>query len=161
LLTQGALTRQQSLEAQRTNLHRFHRDNAELFASMPYEPWTLRSGFREARTHVAPSLLPGADSIGLLEVFMDNDLPARNAEQHLLMYPGLLMTETLHNLFATQYLCPTALGLPSLQYLDRAGVKQSMLVVGDPVSHGTIVNDGHKCNKEGQHAQSPLRPILP
>jgi hypothetical protein len=143
-------TRQQALQAQRANLDRFLQDNALLFAAMPYIPWTRSSaGFRAVRTRIAPSYLPGARSLGLLGVVLEEDVSSRSTEQPILLYPGLLMTETLHGLFVTQYHCPTALELPALTWTDTGGEEQKMLVVGDPTSPGAIVNDGVKSGRQG------------
>jgi hypothetical protein len=150
LLTEGMPTRQQALQAQRANLDRFLQDNALLFAAMPYIPWTRSSaGFRAVKVRIAPSYLPGARNLGLLGVVLEEDVRARSTEQPILLYPGLLMTETLHDLFVTQYHCPTALELPALTWTDAQGEEQNMLVVGDPTSPGAVVNDGVKSGKHG------------
>jgi hypothetical protein len=150
LLTQGMLSREQALLAQRANLDRFLQDNPLLFAAMPYIPWTRSSAsFRAVKTRIAPSYLPGARSVALLGVVLEEDVRSRSTEHPLLLYPGLLMTETLYSLFVTQYHCPTALELPALTWTDTGGEEQKMLVVGDPTSPGAIVNDGVKSGKLG------------
>jgi len=153
LLTEGMPTREQALQVQRAHLHRFLRDNEEQFAAMPYEPWTsvAPAGFCEVQTRTELSHLPGAASIGLLGAMLDQHVPASRTGRPLLLYPGLLVTEKLHDLFAEHYHCPTALRLPVLDWQDGALPErmQKMLIIGDPTARGPIINDATRSSKIG------------
>ena len=145
----GMLSREQLLQAQKHNLYRFVQENQDEFDRMPYTPWTVAPrNFRPVRTLVSASFLPG-----LCGVFLQEDVPRRTNSQLLLLYPGLLMTDTLFHLFVSQYNCPTALELPALSWKTPQGEHHKMLIIGDPTSPGAIVNDGKKSNKAGTCAE--------
>jgi len=60
------------------------------------------------------------------------------------------MPEHLFDLFSALYYCPTALRLPSLDYKDKQGQTVKMSVVGDPTTHGPMINDGTPSGKPSQ-----------
>jgi len=151
-LAVGLPDRNAALRAQRANLQRFVNDNADDFAAMPFHPWTCETpGSRRshlAHTRVAASTLPGC--VGLQGVMLETDVPARHKQHQLLLYPGLLMTEELYTEFSRSYHCPTALDLPALKNHPANKSRASILIVGDPTSHGAIINDGVKSGCEGR-----------
>jgi hypothetical protein len=69
----------------------------------------------------------------------------------LLLYPGLLVTAALLDVFNRDYYCPTALRLPSLDYVDDAGKKIKMFLIGDPVEPGPIINDGGRSGRQSAY----------
>jgi hypothetical protein len=154
----GIPDRHAALQAQLSNLHRFVRDNAADYAALEYHPWTRATRKFGVPTSVAVSSLPGCR--GLLGVVLHKTIDTRDkAEKPVLYYSGLLMTESMHSRFSQQYYCPTSLALPSLISVNPVTkVQQSMLIVGDPTSHGAIINDGVHSGFEGQPSRSHIGP---
>jgi hypothetical protein len=148
-LLRGIPSREAALIAQRDNLERFVRDNPADFAAMPYHPWTKPVRKFGVSTSIAASSLPGC--VGLRGVLLQESITTGEKESKpLLYYPGLLMTERMHSRFSQEYYCPTSLGLPALAYVDPVShLPQPMLIVGDPTSHGAIINDGVRSGMEG------------
>jgi hypothetical protein len=118
----------------------------DAFAAQRYEPFThVRKsdpttgfgGFHFEVRSAAPPLR------GLRGVFATTPVPASSVEQRLLLYPGVLMTGDLYEVFCAQYHCPTGLELQALNYIDDETRKAvTMLIVGDPTSLGALINDG-------------------
>lgn len=63
-------------------------------------------------------------------------------------YPGLLVSTELLTRFEQRYYCPTALRLPSLDYIHNSNCVK-MWIIGDPTSAGAIVNDGVRSGHPG------------
>lgn len=141
----GLPSRDEALRAQRRNLERFVQEQSALFDQLPFHPWTDNRKKPRVKTTVGLSMLPGCH--GLRGVHLAEDVMVGYNEVALLFYPGLLMTDAMFELFNSKYYCPTALELPALGFVDASGIKQKMLIVGDPTSHGAIINDGVRSGK--------------
>jgi len=144
-------SREQALEAQKANLLRFVRDNAQEYDALPYEPFTRqRSGKFGVQTAIVVSSVPGC--VGLRGVALVNELSTQEKEKAICYYPGLLITEKLHAKFSKQYYCPTSLELQALTYRepDESNARP-LLIVGDPTSHGAIINDGVRSQQRGEY----------
>jgi hypothetical protein len=150
----GLPSRDEALRAQRRNLERFVEEQRELYAQMPYEPWTDQTRKFGVKTKLGISALPGCQ--GLRAVRLEAAVTTGDKAIPLLYYPGLLMTEQMYALFHAKYHCPTALEVPALGYEDSTRTRHEVLIVGDPTSHGAIINDGVHSGKAGQ-AHSGLR----
>ncbi len=152
----GLPPREQALQAQRRNLEAFVQEHAEAYAALPYEPFTRvnpKLKFSVA-TKVAPSSLSGCRGLHgviLQEIVDTRDEP--RGGRSLCYYPGLLVTERLYNIFSRKYHCPTALEIPALTYREPGDDEDKpMLIIGDPTSHGAIINDGVRSKVKGQFA---------
>jgi len=144
----GLQSSEAALQAQRRNLDRFVQDHAAEYAAFPYRPWTQATRKLGVKTTVGPSQLPGC--VGLRGVKLAAAITTGDRELQLLYYSGLLMSEQMYQQFHAEYYCPTALELPALAFLDNSGQRQNVLIVGDPTSHGAIINDGVHSGLEGQ-----------
>lgn len=142
-------TREQALEAQKANLLRFVRDNAEAFDALPYEPFTRPRPRFGLQTTIIVSSIP--DCVGLRGVALVKDLITLKKEKPICYYPGLLITEKLHVKFTKQYYCPTSLQLKEIRYREPgAATARPLLILGDPTSHGALINDGVRSKQHGQ-----------
>ena len=157
-LAVGLPDRLAALQAQRANLVRYVAANQAEFDRMPFHPWTSAGRSAPlARTRLAASSLPGC--VGLQGVILQTDQPARSQEYQLLLYPGVIMTEELFVQFTKEYHCPTALELPALSLHPANKDRLKMLIVGDPTSHGAIINDGVKSGHAGRRAAAAVTDV--
>lgn len=157
-LAVGLPDRHAALQAQRANLARFVAANQAEFDRMPFHPWTCPGRSPPlAQTRLAASSLPGC--VGLQGVILETDQPARKDERQLLLYPGLIMTEELFAKFVREYYCPTALELPALSRHPANKERLTMLIVGDPTSHGAIINDGVRSGHAGRRTDAVVTDV--
>jgi hypothetical protein len=140
--------REAALHAQKANLYKFVRDNAAAYAALPYEPFTRMKRVRfGVPLRVVVSSLPGC--VGLRGVVLQHRL-VTTKDRELSYYPGLLVTEALHELFSKLYYCPTSLELRALKYREpHEQSARPMLIIGDPTHPGAIINDGVRSGREG------------
>lgn len=129
------------LRAQQLNLRRFVQEHADEFARMPYEPFTVEPPTLPLRTECR--IAPATYVPGLLGVFLKETVRTKARRKPLLYYQGLLVTEPLLKQFQEEYHCPTALGVPALDYVDESSGKlMPVSIIGDPTQPAAIVNDG-------------------
>lgn len=171
------------LARQRANLLRFIEQRQEEFSQQLYTPWTVdgQSGQAQAPVEVrASSLLPGLQGVFLRSQQLGQAEAGTAAAPSslLISYPGVLMTESLHQAFAASFHCPTALSVPMLDYYqsskqlrtrvvgaqqarsDEAGPLVKMVLVGDPTQPGPIINDGPRSGRPGQPCPRARAPHL-
>jgi len=143
-------SREKALEAQKANLLRFVSDNAQEYDALPYDPFTRqRSRKFGVQTAIVASSLPGC--VGLRGVALVDELITQEKEKAICYYPGLLITERLHAKFSRQYYCPTSLELQALTYQEPdESAAHPLLIIGDPTSHGAIINDGVRSHQRGK-----------
>lgn len=149
-LSIGLPSRERALEEQKANLFRFVQENTAAYAALPWEPFTSinpRLKFGVA-TAVVASTLSGC--VGLRGVALREPLITRDEEEPIAYYPGLLVTDQLHELFAEQYYCPTSLELKALKWKEPGDNQaRPMLIIGDPTSHAALINDGVRSGAAG------------
>jgi hypothetical protein len=147
-LSIGLPSRDAALQAQKDNLLRFVQEQHAAYAELPYLPWTDQRVKFGVPTQLCASNLPGC--AGLRGVELVRELRTEHREVPLVYYPGLLMTDRMYQQFNQRYHCPTGLGLPVLNFVDPSGKEVEVLIVGDPTSHGAIINDGKRSGHTGQ-----------
>ena len=168
----------EALAAQRANLERFVHSHPDLFSKMRYQPWTTDRQLNAGkRVDVRRStLVPGIRGVYLKETLQTKRSVSKRSTSvcaaanslaistylsfllswrcrqsvFLVTYPGVLMTEELLDLFNQQFYCPTALRLPSLDYVSESGQLVEISIVGDPLAPGCIINDGAYSGQKSQ-----------
>ena len=139
------------LVRQKANLDSFLHENREKMELMQYEVWTVRTSHFHEPVRLAPSeLLPGI--VGVFPALGSKCAP----RSVVALYPGALMWTEMHQQFADQFHCPTAVLATVLDYTVKdasvalaMGLTQTdskgdwlvkMVLVGDPTNVGSIFN---------------------